>query len=160
MEKTSSSERLVRVINEHWVIYVVPVVVSFILFVISFGLFFLAQSTAYHIEWLWALSFALGTVFLLVALHGLFLFLLNESLSQIVVTNIRVIRFHDSMPFTEKMLEVTFDKMKTVEAKKHGILQTLLNYGSLDFEKGKAVIDYVPHPNSVVRDIEQAMGAQ
>lgn len=158
MEKTPSSERLVRVINEHWMIYVLPVTVSLVLFLISSGLFFLAGTTVYHIEWLWALSFALGTVFFFVALHGFFLFLLNESLSQIVITNKRVIRFHDAMPFTEKMLEVTYDKMKTVEAQKNGILQTLLNFGSLDFEQGKAVIDYVPHPNSVVRDIEQAMG--
>ena len=158
MAQQIHQERLVRMMNEHWMIYVVPVFICFLLFCASVFLFVIAGTAVYHSDWIWLASFIAASVFLLLSLHGFFLILLNESLSQIIITTRRVIRFHDSIPFSENMLEVTFEKMKTVEARKHGILRTLLNYGSLHFEQKSAVIDFVPHPNSAVRDIEQAMG--
>ena len=38
-----------------------------------------------------------------------------------------------------------------------GDLQSVLNYGTLEFE-GKAKITRVPHPGTLAREIEQAMG--
>ncbi len=158
MSSSEKNERLIRVVNEHWMAYVVPVSICFLMFTFSIGLFLLAGSSVYHSEWIWHFSFVTGSLLLLSSLHGLFLIFLNESVSQILVTNRRVIRFHSAIPFSDSMLEVTFEKMKTVESKKRGILRSLLNFGSLHFEREQTVIDYVPHPNTVVRDIEQAMG--
>jgi hypothetical protein len=48
-------------------------------------------------------------------------------------------------------------KMKTIEAHKNNILQTVLNYGTLEFE-GKGKMTRIPHPGSLAMQIEQAMG--
>jgi len=153
----SSSERLISMTNEHWIIYVVPIFICFLLFVSSIVFFVIAGSLFTHSEILWLSSFALASAFLLFSLHGFFLILLGESVSQIVITSTRVIRFHDVIMFREEMLEVSYEKMKTVEARKKGIIRSLLNYGSLRFENN-VVIDYVPHPNGVARDIEHVLG--
>ncbi len=157
MPPHSSQERLVNVVNEHWMIYIVPVFICFLLFAAS--LLFLAISGAVlsHSAWLWQITFILGSAFLLISLHGFFLVMLGQSVSQIAITNHRVIRFHNIIMFRDEMLEVSYDKMKTVGARKVGVLRNLFNYGTLHFENN-AVIDFVPHPNRAARDIEQQLG--
>lgn len=157
MAVSSTPERLVNVSDEHWMIYVIPVLICFLLFAASILFLVIAGATLTHSDWIWETSFVFGCVFLLLSLHGFFLILLGESISQIVITSKRVIRFHDVILFREEMLEVSYDKMKTVEARKKGILQTILNYGTLHFENN-AVIEYVPHPNRAARDIEHVLG--
>ncbi len=150
-------EKLVRVIDEHWVVYVAPMIVCVLLLISGFLLLTLSQYAVHHSEWMWLTSFVLGFGLVLGSLHGIFWVVLGETISQIVITNRRVVRFHDVILLREDMMEVSFEKMKTVEASKHGVLQSILNYGTLHFENA-AHIEYVPHPNSAVRDIQQAMG--
>lgn len=143
--------------DEHWMIYVAPVSICALLFGAAMLFLVLSGATVTHSEWLWQTTFVFGTGFLLLSFHGFFLILLGESVSQIVITNKRVVRFHNIIMFRDEMLEVSYEKMKTVEARKLGILRNLLNYGTLHFENN-AVIDYVPHPNRAARDIEQQLG--
>ncbi len=154
---SNSREQLVSVSDEHWMIYVVPVFICILLFAAAVLFLTLAGITVTHSEWLWQTTFVFGTGFLLISLHGFFLILLGESVSQIVITNKRVVRFHNIIMFRDEMLEVSYEKMKTVEARKLGLLRNLLNYGTLHFENN-AVIDYVSHPNRAARDIEQQLG--
>ena len=157
MAPEPKQERLLTLTDEHWMIYVVPVLICLLLLGASMLFYYIAGVTVFHSDWLWQTSFVFASAFLLLSLHGLFLILLGESVSQIVITSKRVVRFHDVIMFREEMLEVSFEKMKTVEARKKGIVRTLLNYGTLHFENN-AMIDYVPHPNRVARDIEQMLG--
>lgn len=153
-----SGEKLIRIVSEHWIKYVFPIFIAIALLSVSFLLFVLAGLTAHHYVWLSHVSFIAALLLFLITHHWFFLMLLGESTTHIIVTNHRVMRLRERVFFREERLEVSFDKMKTVEASKHGLLQTILRYGNLQFEGEKSIIPLVPHPSSVARDIEQAMG--
>ena len=156
---TTEPERLLHVIDEHWMVYIVPSAVCFMIAVLGVCLYIVSGYTVTHDDSLWMSTLLGAFVCLLVALHGFFFLLMNEYLSKIIVTTRRVVAFDDALLFKEDMLEVPFQAMKTVEAQKHGILQYFLNYGTIVFERGsKGKIEYVPHPNSAARDIMQAIG--
>lgn len=145
--------------DQHWVVYVVPCAIYGALFLFSLFFLFIAASLVTHAAVLWTSSFLVSFLLLLIAIHGFFITLLSESTSSIIITNKRVVSFHGTVPFRDDLLEISFEKLKTVEARRRGLLQNLLNYGSLHFEK-YASVDAVPHPASVARDIYQAMGLQ
>lgn len=155
--EAKAGEKLVRVIDEHWMVYVVPMILCVLLLISGILLLLVSQYAVHHSEWLWLTSFVVGFTLVLGSIHGIFWVILGEAISQIVITSRRVVRFHDVILLREDMMEVSFEKMKTVEASKRGLLQSVLNYGTLHFENA-AHIEYVPHPNSAVRDIQQAMG--
>ncbi len=150
-------ERLIRVTNEHWVKYFFTVFLVILLLGTSVLTFVLAGYMAFHNDAL-SLPLSLGALTLfLFAFHWFFFTLLNESMAHVVVTNHRVVRIHERMFREELITEYAFEKMKTVQANYRGILQTILRYGSIKFESGPP-IQYVPHPGSIAKDIEQAMG--
>lgn len=153
-----AGETLIRIVSEHWIKYLFPFFVAAALLGVSLLLFVLAGLSAHHYLWLSHATFVAALALFLITHHWFFLMLLGESMTHIVVTNRRVLRLRERVFLREEMLEVSYDKMKTVEASKRGLLQTILRYGSLHFEGDKTIITLVPHPNSVARDIEQAMG--
>lgn len=150
-------EKLIRIIGQHWIKYIFPVFVYLVLLSVSMLLFILAGTTAHHSMALSHLSFIVALILFLTTHHWFFLFLLCESAAHIIITNRRIVWMHDRLFLDEQMVEYAFDKMKTVGSHKHGILQTILRYGTLQFESG-ADIPLIPHPNSIAKDIEQAMG--
>ena len=150
-------EHVVKVTDEHWVKYIMPALISVFLFAIAALLFLLAGFTAHHSVWLSHAAYIAALVLFLVTLHWLFMVLLSESLDKIIITNRRLLRVQYRLIFHEDILEVSFEKMKTVDAKKHGILQNLLHYGTLVFEVNKAAISLVPYPNRVAKVIQDAM---
>lgn len=147
-----------RVVGEHWIKYVFPVFVHLLLFSVSMLLFVLAGLSAHHYMWLSHLTFIAALCLFLITHHWFFVLFLSESTTHIVVTNHRVVRLRERLLAHEELLEVSFDKIKTVEADKEGLLQTVLQYGSLNFEGGVCIIPLVPHPSTLARDIQQAMG--
>lgn len=150
-------EKLILILHEHWVKYVRLILVYILLLVSSVVLFYFAGVSAYHVEWL-SQGLLLFAVFLfLFNHHWFFMSVLSQAENHILITSRRVIWIRNRLFIDEEMLEYAFDKMKFVESKKTTILQYIFQYGTLEFESGKP-IPYVPHPNSVVRDIEQAMG--
>lgn len=152
------TERLLHVIEEHWMVFVAPTAVCVSIAILSLFFYILAGYTVTH-DGFWVSLLLLGFVCGLVSIHGFFFLLMSEYVSKIIVTNRRVVSFDDVLLFKEDMLEIPFQSMKSVEARKHGLLQYFLNYGSVVFEGGsKGKIDYVPHPNSAARDIMQAIG--
>jgi hypothetical protein len=153
----SNGEILIRILHQHWIKYVLPSFIYITLVAISMLLFLLAGMTAHHSPWLSVISFIAALLLFSFIHHWFFLVLLCESTTHIIITNYRVILMRERIFLDENMLEFAFEKMKVVEAKKHGILQTVLRYGSVNFEGG-AGIPLVPHPNSVAKDIEQAIG--
>ena len=108
--------------------------------------------------WISHIAFIPAVLLMLVAHHWFFVMVLSEVADCIIVTDKRLIQLKIRLLQHDAMVEVSFEKMKMVEASKVGLLQNILNYGTLHFEGAKAAIKLVPHPNSVARDIEQAMG--
>ncbi len=156
-EENTNGERLIRIMSQHWIKYVFPVFIYTMILLVSILLFILAGVTAHHSMWLSHVSFFAALILFLVNHHWFFLTLLSESATRIIVTNHRVVWMRDKIFLDEQMMEYAFDKMKTVSMHKHGILQTVLRYGELEFESG-AILPLVPHPGSVTKDIQQAMG--
>ncbi|MEK7591391.1 MAG: hypothetical protein AAB489_04255 [Patescibacteria group bacterium] len=154
------SEYLVNICNEHWVKYVVPVLIATLLYATSFLLFVLAGTSAHHYMWLSHTTFIVGMLLFLFTHHWFFMVLLGESLDKIIITNRRLMRVHYRLIFHEDILEVSFEKMKTVEARKQGCIQNILHYGTLMFEINKACVSLVPHPNRIARVIQEAMQAE
>lgn len=151
------NEQLLSVSREHWIKYVFPSFLYIALGGTSILLFYFSALSASSVMGLSHGVFILALVLLFVTHHWFFWFLLAESQAHIIVTNKRVVWIHESLLRKEEMIEVSFEKMKTVEAHKKNILQIVLNYGMLDFE-GKAKIFRVPHPGTLAMRIEQAMG--
>lgn len=152
-----SGEHLVRVAAGHWIIYVFPYFLFAVLLGISLLLLGLAATAALQGFALAAPTFWAGMLLLLAVQHWFFLYLMSDSLGYILVTSRRVIVISTKLLVQETMQEISFEKMKTVSATKKGLLQNVLMYGTLTFEGGTSV-PYVAHPNSVVKDIQQAMG--
>ncbi len=153
----TDGEKLIVCIHDHWIKFVVPVLIYLLLTAASMLIFWLAGVSAHHYVWLTNVAYIAALLLFLMAHHWFFAALLSESNEHIVVTTKRVIHMQTRLFFYEDMNEFAFEKMKTVEARKEGLLQNVLRYGSLVFEKS-FVVHLVPHPNRVVRDIEQAMG--
>lgn len=155
--RSASNERLVRIAPGHWIVHVFPYFLAILLVGTSFLLLALAGVAALQGLFAAAVAFWLGMLLLLFVQHWFFLYLLSDSLGYLLITNRRVIHVTTKLLLQETLHEISFEKMKTVAATKKGFLQNLLSYGTLTFEGGTAV-PYVAHPNSVVKDIEQAMG--
>jgi hypothetical protein len=152
-----SGERLVRVASGHWIVYVFPYFLFTVLMGIAFGLLALAATAVAYGSAAAIPAFWCGMLLLLVVQHWFFLYLMSDSLGYVLVTSRRVIVISTKLLVQETMQEISFEKMKTVSAVKKGFLQNVLTYGTLLFEGGTAV-PYIAHPNSVVKDIQQAMG--
>lgn len=152
-----NGEKIIRVVHQHWIKYIFLFFVYSVLLLVSGALFFVAGLTAYHSAWIPYASFFAGLSLFLFAHHWFFVTLLCELSVHIIITNQRVIWIRDKLFLEEKMTEYAFTIMETVEAQKHGLLQTVLRYGTLKFETGPD-ITLVPHPIHVAKDIEQAMG--
>lgn len=154
---SNSGEHVVMVTDQHWIKYVVPMTIATFLFITVFLLFVLAGISAHHYMWLSHVTFMVALVLFLFALHWFFMVLLSEALDRILITNKRLIRTQYSLLFREDILEISFEKMKTVDSQKKGILQNILHYGTLFFESKLASIPMVPHPNRVAKTIQEIM---
>src|SRR3989338_6360417 len=85
-------EHLIHSCDEHWVKYVVQVVLYCLLLHIALLLFVLAGLSAHHYMWLSHGTFLAGLVLLLIIHHWFFMVLLSEALDRIIITNRRLVR--------------------------------------------------------------------
>lgn len=154
---TQEQERLLAIVNEHWIKYVYPAFLTLLLLSISFLLFTLAGLNAHHAMWLSHTTFLAGLLLLFITNHWFFMRLLGEVTDCIVITDKRSIHFETQLLLHDEMRENSFDRMRTVEAAKEGLLQNILHFGTLRFQGGND-IPLVPHPHRVAKTIKQAMG--
>ncbi len=150
-------EQLVMITDEHWIKLILPVSISILLLSVSFLLFILAGISAHHYMWLSHVTLLAAMILFLMAHHWFFMMLLSEQLDSIIITNKRLLRLKYRLLIQEDNLEVSFQKMKTVDVVKKGFLQNILHYGTLVFETKLASVSYIPHPNDVAKTIQEAM---
>lgn len=155
-----SGEQLRHVSYEHWIRFVGTALLACLLLGISILLYTLAGIAAHHSMWLSHAAFVAGMMLFAFTLHWLFIVLLGDAIDCILITNKRLIRLQYRPLFHEDILEISFEKMKTVDARKTGILQNVLRYGTLYFESKLASVPYVSHPNNVAHVIQEAMNAK
>jgi hypothetical protein len=156
---TSSSgfERVLLITNQHWVTYIVPVMIAIIIGIAGLFLYILAGYTAHHAMWISHAALILGLGLVLLAHHWIFHRILSKIADVIIITNDRVIDMRIRLLLHEAMFEVQLGKVQSVTASKRNILATLLNYGDIEF-KPSGSLQYIPYPQRVAREIEKAMG--
>lgn len=156
-EHPEHGETLIHIAYQHWIRFVGPIALAIALLGTSVLLYALAGISAHHYMWLSHFTLITGMLLCTFTIHWFFIVLLGDALDCIVITNKRLLRMQYRPLSHEDILEVSFDKMKTVEARKDGILQNILRYGTLTFETKLATIPYVLHPNGVAKTIQEAM---
>lgn len=150
-------ERLLQIINEHWIKYLVPAFIYIMMNAAAVLLFIFAVGLPNEGNFLAYASVVIGCILLFVAHHWFFAFLLGEAIDCIVITNKRSIVFETKLLVHDDIVENNLEKVRSVEAYRDGLLQNILMYGSLRFQGG-TTINLVPHPHRVAKVIEQAMG--
>lgn len=159
-QPTEHGERLVTITDEHWIRFIGPVVIAAMLLLVSLLLFVLAGLSSHHYMWLSHVTFIAGMLLFTFTLHWFFMILIGDSLDCIIITNRRLLRMQYRPLFHDDVLEISFVKMKTVDAQKIGFLQNVLRYGTLYFETKLASVPYVRHPNHVAKIIQATMNGE
>jgi hypothetical protein len=153
-----SDERLLRAAHSHWMKKVVPVVVYVLLLVFGAVLFFVAATARLASPDLARVLLLATLVSLTVVHHWFFHFLLSENVTDVILTNKRILRLTRSLWFVDTMDEIVLVKIKMVEVQKRGILRRLLNYGDLWFDTGGGQhIPFIPAPKVWAQDVERNM---
>jgi len=156
-QANTSDERLVRIIEEHWIKYVAPGIVYIGINAGGLLLLALAGILPDGGNFFADAPLLVGILLLFIAHHWFFAFLLGEAIDCIIITNKRTIVFETKLLVHDDMVENTLEKVRSVEVYQDGILQNVLLYGSLRFQGGTD-IHLVPHPHRAAKEIEQAMG--
>ena len=151
-------ERIIRTVDTHWMKYALPTIVFVLLLGISALLFYLAALSAHHTMWISHGTFLAGIMLATMNHHWFFHHLLSDHFTDIIVTSKRIIYLRESLYFQNDMQEIPLRRIKSVTGEKHGILQTILNYGTLRFDIDIGItIPFAPHPHHLVKDINEAL---
>lgn len=163
MNTIDKEERLIDAFSTHWIKYVAPAFFYTVFLSVSLLLFLFAGYAAYENELLSNASFLIALFSMVVAHHWFFFRILSEAMVDVIITNRRLIFLQDSLLFQDDMHEVSLERIRAIEALKHGILQNVFRYGSLWFDTGGSsiksgrIIRLVPHPHSKAKEIMQLM---
>lgn len=163
-QQPAEPERIVRAFSTHWVKYVTPVMVLIMLTIGITSIFFLTFALRQSVPLVSQGLFLAGVLLVTLVHHWFFHKILSEAMEDIIITTRRIIWIKEALYQTDDMRQIPLDKIQGVETKKHGLSQTILQYGTLWFDTGgtvtsdeNAIMDLVPHPNSVARDINQLL---
>lgn len=159
-----ADERIVRTLSTHWIKYVAPTFAFLI--VLSASVALLAGADALHTN-ADGMSFILlfsGLILTYLSVHWYFHTLLSEAMEDVIITTKRIIWIKESLFAVDDMRQIPLDRIQGVEARKHGLAQTILGYGTLWFDTGgtgtaekNAMMNLVPHPNRIAGEINQLL---
>ena len=147
-------EKIVLVSTTHWMKYFPSLVLSSLLGMSGLILLIAAWFTQ-SIPPIALLLFCVGFLLNIIAHHRFFHTLLSEEVFDIIVTTKRILYFDDCLFFCDDEHEVPLHKVSAVEAQKRGILQNILNFGTMWFDTGGGVMDlkrsipYVSKPDHI-----------
>lgn len=153
MDATLATERLVFCTSTHWMKYLFNGLKNH--FLALLGLMLLAVSNISALEAVSFITFCIGMMLILYAHHNFFHKLMSESMLDIFLTTERVIYFDDKLFLSNNEHEIPLHRVAGSEANQDGIIQNVLNYGTLWIDTGGSTIDfkrsipYVPKPEDV-----------
>lgn len=143
-----SGETPILLIRTHWMQYAMPV----ILVGTSWLLYFLctALSLAF-MGWNEAAGIAAligGHALLLLFHHAAFYQIFSMSTTRFLVTNKRVVGMRQRLWLSDETIDVPLWKIRSMEVSKKGLLQHVLDYGSILLNRGTLPsIGLIRHPN-------------
>ncbi|PIR48479.1 hypothetical protein COU80_04475 [Candidatus Peregrinibacteria bacterium CG10_big_fil_rev_8_21_14_0_10_55_24] len=166
MSITSPNERLIDSFGTHWMKYVTPTFVYVLLMLIIVLLFVFSQFLTGYSHASGAVAYFFTFALLVGIHHWYFHRILSEYMMDIVVTTKRFMFLRCNLFLSDDTHEISLDRILAVEAKKRGIIQNILGYGTLWFDTGGTstdkgpIIPLVPHPHRRVREIMSLLRTQ
>jgi len=157
METPIVSERLVVCVRTHWMKYMPNALKNH--FFAAIGLLLLFVSSIAVLESVALLTCTIGMTIFLYVHHHFFHKLMSESMYDIFVTSERIIYFDDNLFITNNEHEIPLHRIAGIEALQDGLVQNILNYGTIWIDTGGGTVDlkrsipYVPYPEELSEKI-------
>lgn len=152
------SEEVILTIQDHWILLLRP-----LMFLILGGTtFFLSHHTGQFLtpnaELAQLLLYLFSYIVLLVSTHFFFILLFQRLISNIVITNKRIIEIQ-YLPFAvDDINHIPISKISEIKKVKHGIFRNIFNYGevcmSIAETPKEVMLNYIRRPSKFVNLIE------
>ena len=147
---TINGESPVLLIRTHWMQYVMPL----LLVLLSWLLYFLCTAVSLALmQWngtAAVIALISGHALLLLFHHAAFYQIFSISTTRFLVTNKRILGLKQRLWFSDDTLDIPLWKIRSMEISKKGFLQHVLDYGSIELNRGAfPSIGLVPHPNTL-----------
>lgn len=155
---THQSEEVILTVQDHWVILIRPCM----FFILGGTTFFLVHHIGQFItagsELPQLLLYLFSYIVLLISIHSFFVLLLQWLISNIIVTNKRIISIQ-YLPFAiDDINHIPIEKINEIKKIKHGILKNILNYGevhiSIAENPNEITLSYIAKPSKFANLIE------
>lgn len=156
-------EEVICTFRRHWVVllpYLIGFFIVFFLFVLIVSVDFRGNFPSADSVWHSQAIFFFATILCVWLLHRFFLRLFHYYLKVVIITNYRIVNIDKSVFFKDD--QDAFDLNMIADVKKYssGILETIFNYGVLEFSLPSMnivkKIHFVPAPNHYFRCIGTA----
>ena len=149
-DNTGTGVPTLLLIKEHWMQYGMPA----FLIVASWTLFALCTALSSALmAWNHGASVAAlitGHVLLLLFHHAAFYRLFSNSTTRVLLTNKRLLSSQGSLWLRENVIDIPLWKIRSLEIDRHGLLQHLLDYGSILLNRRELPsLPLIPHPQAV-----------
>jgi uncharacterized protein (UPF0248 family) len=157
MNESTDTEQLVFCTSTHWMKYVYNALKNH--FLALLGVSLLVTSSFAALETVSLMTFAIGSMLVLYSHHNFFHKVMSESMFDIFVTTERIIYFDDILFLANNEHEIPLHRIAGIEANQEGLLQNILNYGTLWIDTGGGTIDLkrsirnVPQPEDLSEKI-------
>jgi len=124
-------EEVIAKIDQHWIVKVMPFFV-YTLFWITFFILFLTYDQLKAISPVIAfIVFFIAFLVLFIGHHFFFLFIIQDLISTLVITNKRIIEIHFFPFLRDDVSYLEIEQIHEIDKEKHGFLKNLLNYGNV-----------------------------
>lgn len=146
----ADGEKVVLLIKKHWMQYgmaAVLIVASWLLYLICTAL------STWLMNWNHTAStvaLVTGHILLLLFHHTAFYRIFSSSMTRVLLTNKRILGSQGSLWLQENIIDIPLWKVRSLEVAKRGLLQHILDYGSILLNRRELPsLPLIPHPQTV-----------
>lgn len=158
-EQSQSKEHLLLILQEHWMVFLMPFSMYFVGLALGVFLFWLGNNLheLAHPAAMVVIFIAYGTI--LMTHHWLFLYLLSLQLSGLAVTKRRIIDFRFFPYVRQDMTYINIHEINEIEKHQRGLIKNLLHYGEVEMNLSTSHLTlefkYVPYPGRLIELVSQ-----
>lgn len=149
MLKLQQNEYIVKAVHHHWIAFLGPALLAFVLFIIPFiALPFISNSS--HSDIIYPLFYFMWVVWNLMALLVLLASWVDYYLDAIVITNTRIIKINQIGAYRHEVSEFKLERVQDVTIEVPHFVATMLGYGNITIQTAGEInfsIYEIPHIN-------------
>lgn len=158
-----ADEKVMVVARPHWLVLLPTILVSLVLAAVPIIVLIAIPAANFEITGLGeAITTVLVSVFYLMLLTWFFIRWLDFYLDVAIVTSDRIVDIDQNGLFKRAIDELDSKMIQDVTASKHGILQTLFNFGDVEIqtagERRNFTFTGVPNPDHIQKLVAQSQG--